>query len=147
MFLCASHTDAKHEVLQQLVSEHISDLATLPISAIKQGKSILLPLLGSAANERDDRSAPLPTTFPPPSSDEEDEPASPSQTIHPPPSDGVMHYTVVILLLQRMTSNYTCYHPWVLTLHTTLHGLIDSCLLTPFVLKQDPMVQCCHLLS
>ena len=71
--LCADHTDTEHEMLQHPVNEHIPDLATLPISTIKQGKSILLPLLeGTAENGSDGSASPYPTS--PPLSDEEEAP-------------------------------------------------------------------------
>ena len=74
--LCAAHTDTEHEVLQHLVNEHIPDLATLPISTIKQGKNTLLPLLeGTTENGGDGLTSTHPTS--PPLSDEEEVPPLP----------------------------------------------------------------------
>ena len=73
--LCAAHTNTEPEILQHLANEHISDLTVLPESAIKQGKSTLLSLLGH--EERSASSSPS-IASPPHLSDEDEVPPLPA---------------------------------------------------------------------
>ena len=62
--LCAGQMDNEEDILHHLVNNHLSDLTTLLISTIKQGRSVLLPVLQSLAADIEEQSDDYSLHFP-----------------------------------------------------------------------------------
>jgi len=82
--LCVpGQTDNEEDILHHLVNNHLSDLTTLPISTIKQGRSVLLPALQSLAADIEEQSDDYSLHFPAASS-RKTSPQSSSSELTPP---------------------------------------------------------------
>ena len=88
--LCAEHASSEQDILNHLVKDHVPDLATLPISTIKQGKSVLLPMLqGSAPDGEEQTDGYRLNSLAASSGPASPQPSSSSESTSPPPTPPV----------------------------------------------------------